>query len=90
MPQAKREYYKTKFQNPKTNPKHAWQTINDILGRNNNQSIIHEIKYSGKSVTSNEELKEIFYEYFTNIGPKLVQTTEHDSACNFEDFFYQT
>ena len=87
MPQAKREYYTTKFQNPKTNLKHAWQTINDILGRNNNQSIIHEIKYSGKSVTSNEELKEIFYEYFTNIGPKLAQTTEHDSACNFEDFF---
>ena len=85
--QAKREYYTTKFQNPKTNPKHAWQTINDILGRNNNQSIIHEIKYSGKSVTSNEELKEIFNEYFTNIGPKLAQTIEHDSACNFEDFF---
>ena len=61
--QAKREYYTTKFQNPKTNPKHAWQTIDDILGRNNNQSIqqlnIREtqettIKYSGKSVTSNE------------------------------------
>ena len=68
-------------------PKHAWQTINDILGRNNNQSVIHEIKYSGKSVTSNEELKEIFNEYFTNIGPKLAQTIEHDSACNFEDFF---
>ena len=39
---AKREYYTTKFQNFKTNPKHAWQTINDILGRNNNQSIITE------------------------------------------------
>ena len=25
--QAKREYYSTKFQNPKTIPKHAWQTI---------------------------------------------------------------
>ena len=87
MRQAKREYYTTKFQNPKTNPKHAWQRINDILGRNNNQSIIHQIKYSGKSVTSNEELKEIFNEYFTNIGPKLAQTIEHDSACNFEDFF---
>ena len=63
--QAKSEYYTTKLQNSKTNPKHAWQTINDILGRNNSPSIIHEIKYSGKSVTSNEELKEIFNEYFT-------------------------
>ncbi len=49
-----------KFQNPKTDPKHAWQTINDILGRNHNQNTIHEIKYSGKAVTSTEELKEIF------------------------------
>ena len=29
--QAKREYYTTKFQNPKTNPKHAWQTIKGEL-----------------------------------------------------------
>ena len=84
--QAKREYYSTKFQNPKTNPKHAWQTINNILGRNNNQNTIHEIKHSAKSVTSTEELKEIFNEYFTNIVPKLAQTIERDSACNFGDF----
>ena len=62
--QAKREYYITKFQNPKTNPRHAWQ---NILGRNNNTNTIHEIKHSGKTVGSNEELKEIFNEYFTNI-----------------------
>ena len=84
--QAKREYYITKFQNPKTNPRHAWQTINDILGRKNNTNTIHEIKHSGKTVSSNEELKEIFNEYFTNIGPNLAQTIRRDRACNFEDF----
>ena len=84
--QAKREYYITKFQNPKTNPRHAWQTINDILGRNNNTNTIHEIKHLGKTVSSNEELKEIFNEYFTNIGPNLAQTIRRDRACNFEDF----
>ena len=75
-----------KFQNPKTDPKHAWQTINDILGRNHNQNTIHEIKYSGKAVTSTEELKEIFNEYFTDIGTKLAETIEHDNDCNFRDF----
>ena len=70
--QAKREYYIPKSQNPKTNPKHAWQTINDILGRNNNVNTIHEIEHSGKSVSSTEELKEIFNEYFTIIGPNLA------------------
>ena len=38
--QAKREYYTIKFQNPNTDPKHPWQTINDILGRNHNQNTI--------------------------------------------------
>ncbi len=84
--QAKREYYATKFQNPQINPKQAWQTINDILGRNHNQNTIHEIKHSGKSVTSTEELKEIFNEYFTNIGTKLSQTIEHNNDCNFQDY----
>ena len=83
---AKREYYATKFLNHKNNPKHAWKTINDILGRSHNQNTIHEIKLSGKSITSTEELKEVFNEYFTNIGPKLAQTIEHDSDSNFRDF----
>ena len=43
--QVKREYYVTKFQNPKTNPIYAWETINDILGRNNNINNIHEIEH---------------------------------------------
>ena len=45
-----------------------------------------KLKHSGKSVSATEELKEIFNEYFTNIGPNLAQTFEHDSACNFEDY----
>ena len=57
---AKREYYPTKFLNHKNNPKHACKPINDILGQNHNQNTIHEIKLSGKSVTSTEELKVIF------------------------------
>jgi hypothetical protein len=76
--------YQTKFLYHKNNPKHAWKTINDILGRSHNHNAIREIKLSGKYVTSTEELKEVFNEYF--IGPKLAQTIEHDSDINFGDF----
>ena len=62
------------------------QTINDILGRNNNQSTIYEMKYSGKPATATEELKEIFNKYCTNMGPKLAQTMERYSDWNFGDF----
>lgn len=57
--QGKRECYTIKFENFITYPKHAWQTFNDVLGRNSNQTIIHEIEHSGKSVVSTEELKEM-------------------------------
>ena len=82
---AKRDYYATNFQNYKNYPKHAWKTINDILGRNHNQNVINEIKFSGKSVTSTFELEEVFTEYFTDTDPKLAQTINHDSDSNFED-----
>jgi hypothetical protein len=58
---AKREYYPTKFLNHKNNPKHACKPINVYLRtKSPNQNTIHEIKLSGKSVTSTEELKVIF------------------------------
>ncbi len=31
-------------------------------------------------------MKEIFNEYFTNIGTKLSQTIEHNNDCNFQDY----
>jgi hypothetical protein len=48
---AKRDYYANKFTNNKQNPKYAWRTINNILGRNRKQTTINEIKLPGKTVT---------------------------------------
>jgi hypothetical protein len=33
MREAKKVYYKSKFDKHQNNPKKAWRTINDILGR---------------------------------------------------------
>ena len=52
--------------------KKAWRTINDVLGRNRKPSTINEIKLPGKIVTSSDELVEVFNDYFSNIGPRLV------------------
>ena len=51
-----------------------------------NGIVINEIKVSGKSMTSTDELKVVFNEYFTDIGPNLAQTISHESYCNFDDF----
>ena len=78
--------YRTKFRNPKINPKQAWKKINDILGRNNDKNTIYEIKPSEKSTTCTEKLTELVNEYLTNIDPKLAQTIEYESDCKFEEF----
>ncbi|CAB3998901.1 Hypothetical predicted protein [Paramuricea clavata] len=76
---AKRDYYANKFTNNKQNPKYAWRTINDILGRNRKQTTINEIKLPGKTVTSTDELVDIFNDHFSNIGPKLAESIPNDN-----------
>ncbi|CAB4007916.1 Hypothetical predicted protein [Paramuricea clavata] len=86
---AKRDYYANKFTNNKQNPKYAWRTINDILGRNRKQTTINEIKLPGKTVTSTDELVDIFNDHFSNIGPKLAESIPNDSDVSFRDFITQ-
>ena len=89
MRSAKRDYYANKFTNNKQNPKYAWRTINDILGRNRKQTTINEIKLPGKTVTSADELVDIFNDHFSNIGPKLAESIPNNNDVNFRDFITQ-
>lgn len=84
---TKKEYYTKKFSDSKQNPKTAWRTINDILGRNKKYTTINKIKLSGQIVTSTNELVEVFNDYFSNIGPigllslcQLTKTSVFDSS----------
>ena len=86
---AKREYYATKFLNNKTNPKHAWKTVNEILGRSQKQNIVNEINLPEKTVTSTSELVNVFNDYFTDVGPKLAEKIEYEHNCSFRDFIPQ-
>ena len=56
----------------KQNPKKVWRTINDILGRNKKHAMINEIKMLRKTVTSTDELVDVFNDHFSNIGPRLA------------------
>ena len=40
---AKAEYYRNKIAQQNNNPKEAWKTINDLLGRSSNETIINEL-----------------------------------------------
>ena len=82
---AKAEYYRTKIAHQKNNPKEAWKTINDLLGRSPNDTIVNELNINDSNITSHEEISNAFNEYFTNIGPNLANSID-DSNSSFETF----
>ena len=86
---SKKEYYTKKFSNNKQNPKKTWRTINDVLGRNRKHTTINEIKFPGKTVTSADELVEVFNDYFSNIGPRLADSVPNDDNVSFRQFVAQ-
>ena len=51
-----------------------WKTVNDMLRRNKKHTTINEIKLAGKTVTSTNELLQVFNDHFSNIGPRLVES----------------
>ena len=86
---SKKEYYTKKFSDNKQNPKKAWRTITDILGRNKKHTNINEIKLLGKTVTSTNELVEVFNDHFGNIGPSLAKFVPNDNDVSFRQFVSQ-
>ena len=70
---------------PKINPKEAWKTTNDLLGRSANDNIVNELKINDSNITSTEEIANAFNEYFTNIGPNLANSIG-DANSSFETF----
>ena len=69
---AKKEYYSTKIADEGTNPKKAWKTINNLLGRKNKQTVVNELKLGDNSLTNPKDIAEVFNDYFANIGQNLA------------------
>ena len=69
---AKSDYYATQIRNESGDPKRAWKTVNDILGRKQQENCVNEIRFNDHSITSPDEIAQTFNEYFTSIGPRLA------------------
>ena len=44
---AKKNYYSSKLADQKSNPKKAWKSINNLLGKQNKHSKVNELKLGG-------------------------------------------
>ena len=80
---AKRNYYSTQIAGHKLDPKRAWKSINNLLGRQNKPTVVNELNLNDKNLTTPKDIAEGFNDYFSNIGPELANEIE-SSNINFE------
>jgi hypothetical protein len=82
---AKKDYYSSKIAGQKINPKKAWTSINNLLGRQNKPTVVNELIVGEQNLKSPEDIAEGFSEYFSNIGPNLASKINY-SHSNFETY----
>ena len=82
---SKRNYYSTKIAEQKCNPKKAWSTINSLLGKQNKQSKINELRVGNNILNNPKDIAEGFNHYFANIGPNLAEKIQ-TSVCDAETY----
>ena len=79
---AKTNYYSSKIFNQKYNPKKAWRSINNLLGKQNKNSKINELILEGNTLNNPKDITQGFNTYFSNIDPDLASQIP-TSNCKF-------
>ena len=82
---AKTDYYSKKIANQKCNPKHAWKTINSLIGKGKKPTIINELIINESKLTNPTEIAEGLNEFFANVGPNLASKLD-ESSCDFQNY----
>ena len=71
---AKRVYYEGKLEAAKSNIKHTWKILNEILNRSTKaHEVCSSFKIDNSDVSDPTEIANRFCDYFTNIGPNLAK-----------------
>ena len=86
---AKRNYYSTQITGHKHDPKRAWKSINNLLGRQNKPTVVNELNLNESNLTTPKDIAEGFNDYFSNIGPELASKID-SSYINFEMYAINT
>ena len=72
LKKAKRDYYKTFFDNNINNMKKTWKGIKDILNlKSKDDQHISQIYHNNKTISNEKDIANVFNNFFTNIGTNL-------------------
>ena len=76
---AKKVYYSTKFSCCAGDPKKTWSILNEVMGRNKNDSVT-ELKIDDEKITGDQCIAEHFNEFFSNIGTSISSGFTNDES----------
>ena len=68
---AKNNYFKNKIENSNDN-KQMWNTISEIKNNGKSKTTVAKLEYANKTYSNNNEISEIFNQYFAGVGHNLA------------------
>ena len=75
---SKQNYFRHKFQTYRGNSAKTWKLTNNILGKSKNISSSVTLVYEDNLINNEQEIANIFNNYFVNIGNDLVRNINSD------------
>jgi len=75
--QAKEQYHKNALQDNERDPHKTWQISNELTSRKTHSFWVKEIKLDNNSIRDPCELSSVFNNYFSSIGPTLIDNIHH-------------
>ena len=71
--QLKREYFSEKIPQFQGDLKKTWKTINQVINRKSNTTIVPNLTVDGQTIRGNKAIASSMNEYFCSIGNKLSE-----------------
>lgn len=84
---AKLLYYHSKFESYKNDIKKTWHTISEIISKRHRKHLdINEIVINGSAITNKTCIAEKFNDFFSNIGPRLLEKHKLPNDSLFKSY----
>ena len=68
---AKKLHYQSLLNQFKNNSKKVWETIKEVIGKQNSKTEIQSISANGRTVTDKSQIASTLNKYFVSVGPNL-------------------
>ena len=88
---AKCKYYADQFEKNKSNIRHTWSTIKEILNNKiNKKDFPNYFKLSDQHISDPMAIANHFNKFFANIGPELSKNLHSNSEKSVSSYMKQT